>query len=82
LLDVGRVKISDEEFQLIMESHNRCKAGYSVPAQGLTLTGVGYPEEIFSESPFLFSQESCEKIISHYYTDTKFHHGSGHETNE
>lgn len=82
LLDVGRGKISPDEFQQIINSHNRSKAGYSVPAKGLTLTGVGYPEEIFSDKPVFFSPESCEKIISHYYTDPKFHQGSGNEPNE
>jgi tRNA pseudouridine38-40 synthase len=82
LLDVGRGKISPDEFQQIMDSHDRGKAGYSVPAKGLTLTGVGYQEELFPEKPVFFSPESGEKIISHYYTDTKFHKRSGHETNE
>ena len=82
LLDVGRGKISTEQFQQIIDSHNRGEAGYSVPAKGLTLTGVGYPEEIFSEKPVFFSPESSEKIISHYYTDSEFHERSGNETNE
>ena len=61
LLDVGRGKISIEEFQQILDSHDRGKAGYSVPAKGLTLTGVGYPAEIFSNKPVYFSPESSEK---------------------
>jgi tRNA pseudouridine38-40 synthase len=72
LLDVGRGKISTEQFQQIIDSHNRGEAGYSVPAKGLTLTGVGYPQEIFSEKPISSSPESSEKIISHYYNDA--HH--------
>ena len=82
LLDVGRGKISPEEFQQIIASHDRGKAGYSVPAKGLTLTGVGYPEEIFSGIPVFFSPEHGEKVISHYYTDPELHHGSGNETNK
>ncbi|MDO9257774.1 MAG: tRNA pseudouridine(38-40) synthase TruA [Bacteroidales bacterium] len=82
LLDVGRGKISIDDFQRIIDSHDRGKAGYSVPAKGLKLTGVGYPEEIFSDKPVFFSPEGGEKIISHYYTDTKFHNGSGNETNK
>jgi tRNA pseudouridine38-40 synthase len=82
MLDVGRGKISFEEFQQIIDSHDRGKAGYSVPAKGLTLTGVGYPEEIFSDKPVFFSPENCEKVISHYYTDPEFHNGSGNETNK
>jgi len=82
MLDVGRGKISFEEFQQIIDSHDRGKAGYSVPAKGLTLTGIGYPEEIFAGKPVQFSPESSEKIISHYYTDPKFHQSSGNESNE
>ena len=82
LLDVGRGKISPDEFQQIIESHDRGRAGYSVPAKGLILTGVGYPAEIFSEIPVFFSPECSEKVISHYYTDTKLHQRSGHETDK
>lgn len=82
LLDVGRGKISVEQFHLIIDSHDRGKAGYSVPARGLTLTGVGYPEEIFLEEPEFFSPENCEKVISHYYADPEFHQGTGNEANK
>jgi tRNA pseudouridine38-40 synthase len=60
LLDVGRGKISQPEFRKIIESHNRSAAGYSVPARGLTLTGIGYPDEIFSESPVYFAEEEYQ----------------------
>ena len=82
LLDVGRGKVSPDEFQQIIDSHNRGKAGLSVPSKGLTLTGVGYPEEIFSDKPIYFLPESSEKIISHYYTDSEFHKGAGNETDK
>ena len=82
LLDVGRGKISIQEFQEIIASHDRGKAGYSVPAKGLTLTGVGYPEAIFSDQPVSFLPENSEKVISHYYTDTNLHKGPGNETSE
>lgn len=82
LLDAGRGKISEAEFQQILKSKNRSEAGYSVPAKGLTLTGVGYPEEIYCYVPILFSPERSEKIISHHYTDSEFHNRSGNETNE
>jgi tRNA pseudouridine38-40 synthase len=77
LLDVGRGKISPDDFQNIMDSHNRGAAGYSVPAKGLTLTGIGYPEEIFAKEPVFFLPESGDKIISHYYTDPEFHKRTG-----
>ncbi len=82
LLDVGRGKISTGQFQQIIDSHDRGEAGYSVPAKGLSLTGVGYPEEIFSEKPISFSPERKEKIISHYYIDPLVHKRSGNETND
>jgi len=82
LLDVGRGKISVAEFNNIMNSHDRSEASLSVPAKGLTLTDVRYPELIFSEKAVFFSPESNERIISHYYADPKFHESSGHETNE
>ena len=82
LLDVGRGKMSMEEFQQIIDSHSRSRAGYSVPAKGLTLTAVGYPAEIFSDSPVFFSAEIDEEIISHYYTDNEFHRRSGKESEE
>jgi len=44
LLDVGRRKTSLDELQSIIDSRNRSKAGYSVPARGLYLAGVTYPE--------------------------------------
>ncbi|MGD0710981.1 MAG: tRNA pseudouridine(38-40) synthase TruA [Bacteroidales bacterium] len=47
LIDVGKGKISLAEFRKIIESKNRCDAGYSVPAQGLFLEEIKYPEDIF-----------------------------------
>ncbi len=44
LIDVGREKISMQEFKDIIESKNRSNAGYSVPAKGLYLTEVIYPD--------------------------------------
>ncbi|MDO4230127.1 MAG: tRNA pseudouridine(38-40) synthase TruA [Capnocytophaga sp.] len=47
LLDVGLGKISISDFEKIIESKNRSNAGASVPACGLFLTQIEYPEEIF-----------------------------------
>jgi tRNA pseudouridine38-40 synthase len=82
LIDVGKGKISVDDFQRIIESHNRSKAGYSVPAKGLTLTGIKYPPVIFSEKPVYFSPESNENIISHYYPDSAFTEVSEDEPTE
>jgi len=47
MTDIGRGKISMDEFRCIIEKKDRGAAGISVPAKGLFLTGIGYPEEIF-----------------------------------
>lgn len=47
LLDVGKGKISIEEFKMIIESKTRSKAGFSAHACGLYLTKVEYPSAIF-----------------------------------
>jgi len=44
LLEVGFGKISIEEFCRIIELKDRCAAGASVPAKGLFLVDIGYPE--------------------------------------
>lgn len=48
MVDVGRGKINLEEFKQIIESKNRSDAGMSVPAKGLFLTKIEYPNEIFN----------------------------------
>jgi len=49
LLDVGSEKTSLKEFQAIIHSRNRRKAGANVPPYGLYLTKVKYPSSIFIE---------------------------------
>jgi tRNA pseudouridine38-40 synthase len=48
LLDVGFDKTSLEDLKHILASKDRRNAGTSAPAQGLYLTGVAYPEHIFT----------------------------------
>lgn len=48
LVDVGRGKITPEEFAAIIEAKDRSLAGTSAPAEGLYLTEIEYPEEVFS----------------------------------
>lgn len=43
LVNVGLHKINKEDFIAIIESKDRKKAGFSVPAQGLFLTKICYP---------------------------------------
>lgn len=47
LFEVGRGKLSIEDFENIILAKNRCKAGSSAPAQGLFLVDIKYPENIF-----------------------------------
>lgn len=44
LLEVGRGKINQDEFEKIVEGRNRCLAGTSVPGYGLYLWDVEYPD--------------------------------------
>lgn len=43
LINIGLEKIEVQEIRTIIESKNRGKAGFSVPAHGLYLTKVSYP---------------------------------------
>jgi tRNA pseudouridine38-40 synthase len=47
LLDVGTGKITLAEFETILKSKDRKKAGMNVPPEGLYLTSVKYPKNIF-----------------------------------
>jgi tRNA pseudouridine38-40 synthase len=47
LFEVGRGKMTKEQFAEVIAQHNRSCAGDSAPAQGLYLTHIEYPEEIF-----------------------------------
>lgn len=48
LLDVGRGKLSIEQFCRIIEGKDRCLAGTSVPGNALFLTDIEYPESTFN----------------------------------
>ena len=47
LIEVGKNKISIDNFNNIIIQRDRKKAGFSVPACGLYLVNVEYPEHIF-----------------------------------
>ena len=49
LLEIGKGKMTLDQFKQVIESRNRIKAGASVKAKGLFLTRVVYPERIFKE---------------------------------
>jgi tRNA pseudouridine38-40 synthase len=46
LLDVGLGKLTLDGFRAVIENKNRSKAGFSVPAQGLFLCNVVYPDNL------------------------------------
>ena len=46
LVEVGKGKMSIDEFRAILAAEDRGKAGASAPAKGLFLIEVGYPKEI------------------------------------
>ncbi len=47
LLEVGLKKMSPEEFKAVIEKRDRKMAGRSVPPEGLYLTTVVYPSQIY-----------------------------------
>lgn len=47
LLEVGRGKMTVNEFCKVIEKQDRCSAGTSVPAHALFLVDVAYPEDIY-----------------------------------
>lgn len=49
LLEVGKGKMTLEDVKTIIKSRDRSRAGVSVPAKGLYLTQITYPEEIYLE---------------------------------
>ena len=49
LLEVGKERMTLDEFINVIESRDRMKAGASVKAKGLYLTRVTYPDSILIE---------------------------------
>ncbi len=47
LIEVGQGKLSINEFKEVIESKDRGRAGFSVPAHALYLVEVKYPKELF-----------------------------------
>ena len=47
ILEIGQSKISNKELINIIDKSDRIYAGPSVPAHGLLLTKVEYPDNIF-----------------------------------
>ena len=47
LLEVGKGRLTPQAFADIIDRHDRCAAGTSVPAHALFLTDITYPERLF-----------------------------------
>ena len=47
LFDVGRGRMTEQEFANVIASRNRCSAGHSAPPEGLSLIEIKYPKEIY-----------------------------------
>ena len=47
LFEVGRGKMSIDQFGVIIAAHDRCKAGHSAPAEGLSIVEIIYPKNIY-----------------------------------
>jgi tRNA pseudouridine38-40 synthase len=47
LFEVGKGKMTTEQFRQVIEAHDRCKAGHSAPAEGLSLVEIIYPKNIY-----------------------------------
>ena len=47
LVEVGRGKMTVDEFRQVIEKKDRCSAGSSVPGHALFLVDVGYPDSLF-----------------------------------
>ena len=47
LFDIGRGKMTEQHLVEIIAAHDRCKAGHSAPAEGLSLVEIIYPKNIY-----------------------------------
>jgi tRNA pseudouridine38-40 synthase len=46
MVNIGLGKVSPEDLHQIIESKDRSKAGFSVPAHGLYLVEIAYPDDL------------------------------------
>lgn len=47
LFEIGRGKMTETQLADIIAAHDRCKAGHSAPAEGLSLVEINYPNTIY-----------------------------------
>ncbi len=82
LVELGRGKIDLQDLESILLSHDRKKAGFSVPAKGLSLINVRYSPDIYSSEPVWFSKEFPDKVETDHSHHSQFHNGSCNESDE
>ncbi len=63
LVDVGRGKLSTEEFRDIINARNRGCAGTSMPPQALFLWNVAYPPKIYINEKQISDDSNSEEVI-------------------
>lgn len=47
LFEIGRGRMTEAQLAEIIAAHDRCKAGHSAPAEGLSLIEIIYPQNIY-----------------------------------
>ena len=47
LFEVGKGKMTASQFKAVIEAKDRCRAGHSAPAEGLSLVEIIYPKNIY-----------------------------------
>ncbi len=47
LFEVGKHRMTEVQFGEVIAAHNRCQAGHSAPAEGLSLVEIIYPKNIY-----------------------------------
>lgn len=47
LFEVGKGKMTEQQFGEVIAAHDRCRAGHSAPAEGLSLVEIIYPQNIY-----------------------------------
>lgn len=47
LFEVGKGRMTEAQFAAVIASHDRCQAGHSAPAEGLSLVEIIYPKIIY-----------------------------------
>ena len=47
LFEIGKGRMTEAQLAEVIAAHNRCKAGHSAPAEGLSLVRIQYPDSLF-----------------------------------